>query len=176
MNYMNKNHRVKFFAASLILSSALLVISAGCSRQGSNAAVTPTSSGPFKMIADEIKFKKLPPQQGEPRVQLTVYVRHEGAEPTWWKQKDEWTPSEWIQNMRFVDQKGKEYSLYSFGGGTAPYDESKQAHVLQYTCVVPNGYDITKPGHFKGSVVIARELSPLKPLAVARFSVPVRLE
>lgn len=172
---MNKNRRIKFCGVALLLPCALLTVTGGCSRQGTNAAVVATPSHAFKMIADEIEFKKLPSQQGEPRVQITVYVRHEGPEPEWWKQNDAWAPSEWLQNMRFVDQSGKEYGLYTFGGGAAAYDETKQNRVLQYTGVVPNGYDITQPGNFKGSVVIARQLSPLKPVAVARFSVPVHL-
>ncbi len=75
----------------------------------------------------------------------------------------------------FVDQKGKEYPHYSGGGGGAIYDPKRQSHVLQYISVVPKGYDVKKPGYFKGTVVMANQLAPLKPLGTARFSVPIQL-
>jgi hypothetical protein len=166
-------HQIKLSTAALLLLPVMLLAGLAISLRGKPGAVITMPYGTFNLVVSEVKFKEVPPQQGEQRIEITVYVTYEGTEPKWWTKDGN---SKWLQSMRFVNHKGKKYPLYSFGGGPAPYNEAQQSHVLQYTCSVPNGYDITKSGYFKGTVMIANQMVPLKPLGIARFSVPVRVE
>jgi hypothetical protein len=162
------NRKIKTSEIAFLLVPVIFLVGAGIFLRGRSS--TPTES---KLSVSDIKFRRLPNRGAKSgRVGITVFVRYEGQEPKWWQKG---VRDQRLQNMRFVNQKGKEYSLYSFGGGPGAYDAAQQSHVLEYTCTVPDGYDITKPGHFKGTAVFADQLIPLKPLGVARFSVPVQL-
>ena len=162
------NRKIKTSEIALLLVPAIFLVGAGVFLRGRSS--TPTES---KLSVGDIKFRRLPNHGAKSgRVGITVFIRYEGREPKWWQKG---VRAQWLQNMRFVNQKGKDYSLYSFGGGPRAYDLARQSHVLEYTCMIPDGYNITKPGHFKGTAVFADQLVPLKPLGVARFSVPVQL-
>lgn len=164
------NRKIKTSEIALLLVPVIFLVGVGIFLRGRSS--TPTER---KLSVSDIKFRRLPNRGAKSgRVGITVFVRYEGQEPKWWQKG---VRAQWLQNMRFVNQKGKEYSLYSFGGGQGAYDVTRQSHVLEYTCTIPDGYNnnISKPGYFKGTAVFANQLVPLKPLGVARFSVPVQL-
>ncbi len=128
----------------------------------------------FQLKIIEVKVRPLPQRGGlEKRVGVVVSVGCDGQQPSWWRQG---VGAAWIQNQRFVGKTGQEFPIGSFGsGGGFPFDTARKTRSLEFTCAVPAGYDVSKPGYLKGTVVCADQLVPLKPLGVARFSVPVQL-
>jgi hypothetical protein len=162
------SRKIKTSEIALLFVPVIFLVGASVFLRGRSSKSTES-----KLSVSEIKLRRLPDRGAKfGRVGITVFVRYEGQEPKWWQKG---VRTGWVQNMRFVNQKGKEYSLYHFGGGSLGYDSARQSQVLTYTCSVPDEYDITKPGHFRGTAVFADQLVPVKPLGIARFSVPAQL-
>lgn len=169
---MKGRENLHWKAVAVLLLPAIFLGGLALSLREKPAAVLSLSSGPTKLTVSEIKFHRLPDSRGEQRVSMTIYVSYVGAEPKWWQAG---VSASWLQNERFVNQQGREYAIYTSGGGPRAFDAKRQSHVLEYTCSVPAGHDITKPGTFQGTAVFANQLVPLKALGIARFAVPVRL-
>ena len=162
------NRKIKTKEIALLLLPAIFLAGVGIFL--SRSSNTSTES---KLSVSDVKFRRLPNRGAKSgQVGITVFIGYEGQEPKWWQKG---VSAQWLQNMRFVNQKGKEYSLYSYGGGPGVYDVTRRSHVLEYSCTVPDGYDIAKPSYFKSTAVFADQLVPLKPLGVTRFSVPMQL-
>lgn len=175
---MNKRSSSKSAIVALTIPAFFLAIWA-FSLRGKKPALPVTTydksaSDKFKLVVNEFKINKLAIERGHQLIEFTIYVGHEGVEPKWWKEDaNRHINAQWLQNMRLINHTGKEFKFDAEGTGIDLYDESRRSHTLQCIGRIPKGYDIAKPGIFKGTVAFANALSLSKIVGIARFSVPM---
>ena len=112
----------------------------------------PTSNEPFAYSIEEVKFKRLlSPVKRNWRMEVTVYVGHKGARPSWWGEPNSAHPV--LAGNRFIGNPGKMH-FQADGGSSGGFDESRQQYFSGLITNTGEKRSVMQPATYVGIVII----------------------